>query len=103
MTSFARGVRLHPWSPRQWVKRADRDEGRGDGGLTTAEREELSRLRRENRRLKRGAGDPVKSRGLVRNGRGGSLEALFGFVKVNQATHPVGDHVSALQGSRSGY
>ena len=28
------------WSIRQWVKRADRDEGRGDGGLTTAEREE---------------------------------------------------------------
>jgi transposase len=40
------------WSIRQWVKRADRDEGCGDGGLTTAEREELSRLRRENRRLR---------------------------------------------------
>jgi transposase len=33
------------------VKQADRDEGRGDGGLTTAEREELTRLRRENKRL----------------------------------------------------
>jgi transposase len=40
------------WSIRQWVKRADRDAGGGDGGLTTAEREELTRLRRENRRLK---------------------------------------------------
>jgi transposase len=40
------------WSIRQWVKRADRDDGRGDGGLTTAEREELARLRRENRKLK---------------------------------------------------
>ncbi len=40
------------WSIRQWVKRADRDDGRGDGGLTTSEREELTRLRRENRRLK---------------------------------------------------
>ena len=40
------------WSIRQWEKRADRDEGRGDGGLTTAEREELTRLRRENRKLK---------------------------------------------------
>ena len=37
------------WSIRQWVKQADRDTGRGDGGLTTAEREELVRLRRENR------------------------------------------------------
>jgi transposase len=33
------------------VRQADRDEGRGDGGLTTAEREELVRLRRENKRL----------------------------------------------------
>ena len=40
------------WSIRQWVKQADRDDGRGDGGLTTAEREELTRLRRENRKLR---------------------------------------------------
>jgi len=40
------------WSIRKWVKQADRDRGRGDGGLTTAEREEISRLRRENRQLK---------------------------------------------------
>ena len=40
------------WSIRQWVKQADRDDGRGDGGLGTAEREELARLRRENRQLK---------------------------------------------------
>jgi transposase len=40
------------WSIRMWVKQADRDGGKGDGGLTTAEREELSRLRRENRKLR---------------------------------------------------
>ena len=40
------------WSIRQWDKQAARDVGKGDGGLTTAEREELTRLRRENRRLK---------------------------------------------------
>jgi transposase len=34
------------------VKQDDRDAGRGDGGLTTSEREELARLRRENKRLK---------------------------------------------------
>jgi len=40
------------WSIRHWVKQAARDVGKGDGGLTSAEREELTRLRRENRRLK---------------------------------------------------
>jgi transposase len=40
------------WSIRTWVKQADRDAGRGEGGLTNAEREELTRLRRENRRLR---------------------------------------------------
>jgi len=40
------------WSIRQWVKQAERDGGRGDGGLSTLERQELTRLRRENRQLK---------------------------------------------------
>jgi transposase len=36
----------------KWVAQADRDEGRRSDGLTTPEREELNRLRRENRQLK---------------------------------------------------
>ena len=39
-------------SIRNWVAQAERDAGGGDGGLTTAEREELNRLRRENRQLR---------------------------------------------------
>ncbi len=37
---------------RQWVKQAALDEGLRSDGLTTAEREELNRLRRENRVLR---------------------------------------------------
>jgi transposase len=37
---------------RNWVRQADLDGGRRHDGLTTAEREELARLRRENRVLR---------------------------------------------------
>jgi transposase len=35
-----------------WVKQADLDQGRRKDGLTTSEREELARLRRENKVLR---------------------------------------------------
>jgi transposase len=37
---------------REWVKQAALDEGLRSDGLTTTEHEELTRLRRENRRLR---------------------------------------------------
>ena len=39
-------------SIRNWLAQSERDAGRGDGGVTMAEREELNRLRRENRQLR---------------------------------------------------
>ena len=39
-------------SIRNWVAQADRDEGRRKDGLTTAERQEMVKLRRENRQLR---------------------------------------------------
>ena len=37
---------------RNWVAQADRDEGIREDGLTSVEREELQRLRRENKQLR---------------------------------------------------
>jgi len=37
---------------REWVKQAERDAGTRHDGLTSAERDEVAQLRRENRRLR---------------------------------------------------
>ena len=49
---LARDLGCTAQSIRSWVQRADLDEGRRGDGLTTAEREELRRLRAEVRVLK---------------------------------------------------
>ena len=51
----ARDFDLTETAVREWVKQADIDAGRRDG-LTTAEREELAQLRRENRQLREDVG-----------------------------------------------
>jgi len=49
----ARELDLTETAVRAWVRQAERDAGsRGDGGLTSTERQELAALRRENRRLR---------------------------------------------------
>jgi transposase len=47
----ARDLDLTETALREWVKRARADRTHGRTGLTTAEREELARLRKENRIL----------------------------------------------------
>ena len=49
----ARDIGIAKTTLASWVKQADIDAGRGPkGALTTEEREELTRLRRENRQVK---------------------------------------------------
>ncbi len=50
--SLAKEYGPTPWTIALWIRQDQRDAGKGDGGLTTAEREELAQLRRENRKLK---------------------------------------------------
>jgi transposase len=51
LTQAAKDLGIHHETLRSWVRQAEIDGGRRDG-LTTAERTELARLRRENRILK---------------------------------------------------
>jgi transposase len=49
---LSRDLGLTETSVRAWIRQAEIDDGKGPAGaLTTAEREELTRLRRENRVL----------------------------------------------------
>jgi transposase len=48
----AESLGVSPQSLRNWVKQAQLDRGERDDGLTTDERAELARLRRENQRLR---------------------------------------------------
>src|ERR1700745_4041419 len=52
VSAVARDMDLTETAVREWVKRARADRSRGRTGLTTAEREELARLRKENRELR---------------------------------------------------
>jgi transposase len=51
VTAVARELDLVPSALGQWVKQAQADRSKGRTGLTSAEREELARLRKENRIL----------------------------------------------------
>ena len=52
IAQVAKDLDLTETALREWVKRAEIDAGKGPvGALTTEEREELTRLRRENKRL----------------------------------------------------
>ena len=52
LAKVARDLDLTESALRNWVQQADIDEGHGpEGALTSEEREELRRLRRENRTL----------------------------------------------------
>ena len=64
----ARDFDLTETAVRAWVKQADIDAGRLDG-LTSAEREELAQLRRENRQLREDVGILKRATAFMRKPR----------------------------------
>ncbi|HEY3318284.1 MAG TPA: transposase, partial [Coriobacteriia bacterium] len=53
MTAVASDLGIHYETLRLWVRQAEADDGTRTDRLTSAEREELAALRRENRDLRR--------------------------------------------------
>jgi len=50
--SLAREFEPSAQTIKNWVRQAERDEGKREDGATSAEREELRRLRRDNKQLR---------------------------------------------------
>src|SRR2546426_9032029 len=67
LSGVARDLGVSIESLRAWSRQADVDAGRKEG-LTTEEREELTRLRRRGRILEQGRGVLVKTRALFAKG-----------------------------------
>ncbi|MBM7114427.1 IS3 family transposase [Archangium primigenium] len=97
----ARDLDLTDSALRNWVRQAEVDEGKGPAGaLTTAEREEFARLRKEVRQLTMERDFPKKSGGLLREG---GLDVQFELMDAQKAHFPVKFMSQQLGVSRSGY
>src|SRR2546428_5894884 len=69
--TIARELDLTETALRAWVRQAEVDAGRGRAGaLTTDEREELARLRRDVERVPKGRGNLKKTTALFRQEQG---------------------------------
>ena len=98
--AIARELDLTETALREWVRQAEVDAGRGrPGALTTEEREELARLRREVRTLRMERDILKKSDGLLREGE----PVRFAFIAEEKAAFPVRLLCRTLQVSRAGF
>ena len=98
----ARELDLTDTALREWVKRAEIDAGKGPpGALTTAEREELAKLRRDVKRLQmeRDIRHPKSCGHLLREGE----RMKFVFIAAKEVAFPVATMCRVLGVSPSGY
>jgi len=89
ITEVARDLGVSPESLCGWVKRDRVDQGGGTSGeLTSAEREELKRLRGQNTEQQKTIEILKKSGGLLRQGQR-SVSEVYRFIAAEKAVHPV--------------
>ena len=95
----ARDLDLTETALREWVKRAQADRTQGRTGLTTAEREELVRLRKATADRGRRARHLKKSHGVLREAE----PVRFAFIAAKKAEHRVTILCRCMRVTRSGF
>ncbi|MCA1837365.1 MAG: IS3 family transposase [Gemmatimonadaceae bacterium] len=101
VAQIARELGVSDNSLRSWLRQTEIDQGEREG-LTTEEREELSRLRKENKVLRQEKEILRKAGGLFRQGGRDSVSA-YRFIEAEKASYPVSLLCRVLRVSRSGY
>nr|WP_165756727.1 IS3 family transposase [Cronobacter sakazakii] len=102
--SIAPKIGCTPETLRVWVRQHERDTGGGDGGLTTAERQRLKELERENRELRRS--NDILRQASVYFGEGGvrpPLEKVMPLLDKLRKLYGVGPVCSELHIAPSTY
>ncbi|ELR7806746.1 IS3 family transposase [Escherichia coli] len=102
--SIAPKIGCTPETLRVWVRQHERDTGGGDGGLTTAERQRLKELERENRELRRS--NDILRQASAYFGEGGvrpSLEKMMPLLDKLREQYGVGPLCSELHIAPSTY
>jgi transposase-like protein len=97
----SRELDLTETAVREWVKRADLDAGRRTDGLTTAECEELRRLRREVRDL-REEREILRKAAVLRQGDRSPV-SCYRLIEAEKAHHGVSRLCRVLGVARAGY
>ena len=81
--------RLHGETLRDWVRQAERDQGRRPG-LTTDERERIKALERENPGVAPGERDPAQGVGIFRaGGARPPVQEMIAFIDDHRSAYGV--------------
>jgi transposase len=98
---LARSLGISEVTLRHWLK--EEKASRGDGGLSSDEREELARLRDENARLRMEREILRKAVGLLREGGRRAVGEAYSLIAAEKTSYPVAVMCRVLNVSRTGF